>query len=259
MPSWRPSPWWRDSKKPASGKPGAVQHVQRAQIVLLSADRLPMLEIAKRIGVSRPMVWRWQQRYAEQGLDGLLRDKTWPPGTPPVPQAKVHAVVERTLREPPGAVTHWTGRAMAKAMNLSLRTVQRIWAAYSRCQLLAGEKWSELDAENWFFTSGPSIVMLGWSSGTDRLLRSDRLRFSLFTVDFGLRQHGTLGMIARHQKTPILHQILERDGLLFLWPHGRGHLRLHVRADEECPAAGRRFNRAAREQSGKNSCQPRFS
>ncbi len=42
----------------------------------------------------------------------------------------VHAVVERTLREPPCAVTHWTGRAMAKAMNLSLRTVQRIWQAH---------------------------------------------------------------------------------------------------------------------------------
>jgi transposase len=80
-----------------------MKHVQRAQIVLLSADRLP--------GISRPMVWRWQQRFAEEGLDGLLRDKTRPPGTPPVPQAKVHAVVERTLREPPGAVTHWTGRA----------------------------------------------------------------------------------------------------------------------------------------------------
>jgi transposase len=107
-----------------------MKHVQRAQIVLLSADRLPVLEIAKRVGISRPMVWRWQQRFAEEGLDGLLRDKTRPPGTPPVPQAKVHAVVERTLREPPGAVTHWTGRAMASAMGLSLRTVQRIWAAH---------------------------------------------------------------------------------------------------------------------------------
>ena len=74
-----------------------------------------MLEIAKRVGISRPMVWRWQQRFAEEGIEGLLRDKTRPPGIPPVPQAKVHAVVERTLREPPGAVTHWTGRAMAKA------------------------------------------------------------------------------------------------------------------------------------------------
>jgi transposase len=107
-----------------------MKHVQRAQIVLLSADRLPVLEIAKRVGISRPMVWRWQQRFAEEGLDGLLRDKTRPPGTPPVPQAKVHAVVERTLRAPPGAVTHWTGRAMASAMGLSLRTVQRIWAAH---------------------------------------------------------------------------------------------------------------------------------
>ncbi len=107
-----------------------VKHVQRAQIVLLSTDRLPVLEIAKRVGISLPMVWRWQQRYAEEGLDGLLRDKTRPPGIPPTPQAKVHAVVERTLREPPGAVTHWTGRAMAKAMGLSLRTVQRIWAAH---------------------------------------------------------------------------------------------------------------------------------
>ena len=40
------------------------------------------------------------------------------------------AVVERTLRAPPGAVTHWTGRAMAEAMELSLRTIQRIWAAH---------------------------------------------------------------------------------------------------------------------------------
>lgn len=41
-----------------------------AIVVLLSADRLPVLEIARRIGVSRPMVWRWQQRYAEEGLEG---------------------------------------------------------------------------------------------------------------------------------------------------------------------------------------------
>ena len=107
-----------------------VKHVQRAQIVLLSADRLPVLEIANWVGISRPLVWRWQQRHAEEGLDGLLRDKTRPPGILPIPQAKVHAVVERTLRESPGAVTHWTGRAMAKAMSLSLRTIQRIWAAH---------------------------------------------------------------------------------------------------------------------------------
>ena len=41
------------------------KHVQRAQIVLLSADRLAVAEVARRVGVSRPAVWRWQCRFAE--------------------------------------------------------------------------------------------------------------------------------------------------------------------------------------------------
>ena len=58
------------------------KHVQRAQIVLLSADRLAVAEVARRVGVSRPAVWRWQRRFAEAGATGLLRDKTRRPGTP---------------------------------------------------------------------------------------------------------------------------------------------------------------------------------
>ena len=108
-----------------------VKHVLRARIVLLSDARLPVAEVARRAGVSRPMVWRWQQRFAEQGLDGLLRDKTRRPGKPATPQPEVQAVLERTLTgEPPGVTTHWTGRAMAAACGLSLRSVQRIWAAH---------------------------------------------------------------------------------------------------------------------------------
>ena len=56
-----------------------LKHVQRSRIVLFSADRLPVIEVARRAGVSRPAVWRWQRRYAEAGLEGLLRDKTRPP------------------------------------------------------------------------------------------------------------------------------------------------------------------------------------
>src|SRR3712207_2097269 len=37
---------------------------------------------------------------------------------------------ELTLGEPPGEATHWTGRMMAKAAGISLRSVQRIWAAH---------------------------------------------------------------------------------------------------------------------------------
>ena len=89
-----------------------------------------MLQVAQRASVSRPAVWRWQKRYAEAGVDGLLRDRTRPPGRKPVPPATVAQVVAMTCSEPPGEATHWTGRAMAKAVGLSLRTIQRIWEAH---------------------------------------------------------------------------------------------------------------------------------
>jgi hypothetical protein len=78
----------------------------------------------------RPAVWRWQRRFAEAGVDGLLRDKTRKSGKLRTPDATVREVVALTCGEPPGEATHWTGRAMAEASGLSLRTVQRIWAAH---------------------------------------------------------------------------------------------------------------------------------
>jgi hypothetical protein len=49
------------------------KHVQRAQIVLLSAARLGVAEVARQARVSRPAVSRWQRRFAEQGVSRLLR------------------------------------------------------------------------------------------------------------------------------------------------------------------------------------------
>jgi transposase len=59
-------------------------HIERARIVLASADRQSAQRVAQSIGVSRPTVWRWQQRFAESGVEGLLRDKTRKPGKPPI-------------------------------------------------------------------------------------------------------------------------------------------------------------------------------
>src|SRR3954471_5518097 len=104
--------------------------VARARIILHSTERLDVAAVARQAGVSRPAVWRWQLRYAEAGVDGLLRDKTREPGKSRTPDATVREVVALTCGEPPGEATHWTGRAMAEAAGLSLRTVQRIWAAH---------------------------------------------------------------------------------------------------------------------------------
>jgi hypothetical protein len=72
------------------------KHVARARIVLLSADRLDVAAIARTAGISRPAVWRWQRRYAEAGVEGLLRDKTRKPGKAPLGYAVAHRVVALT-------------------------------------------------------------------------------------------------------------------------------------------------------------------
>ncbi len=53
-----------------------------------------------------------------EGVDGLLRDKTRPPGTAPVAEERVKEVVRLTLAPPPHEATHWTGKAMAKLSGL---------------------------------------------------------------------------------------------------------------------------------------------
>jgi len=51
----------------------------------------------------------------EEGVDGLLRDKTRPPGIAPLDRATVERVVAVTLKPPPHEATHRTGRAMASS------------------------------------------------------------------------------------------------------------------------------------------------
>jgi len=106
------------------------KHVWRARIILATAEGCGTAEIMRRAGVSKPCVWRWQERFMREGVAGLLREKTRKPGMPPLPAALIERVVALTLTDPPGAATHWTGRAMAAATGVSLRSVQRIWAAH---------------------------------------------------------------------------------------------------------------------------------
>jgi transposase-like protein len=79
----------------------AQKHVARARIILGSADRLSVAEVARRAGVGRPAVWRWQRRFAEAGIDGLLRDATRKPGKAPL--AEPPRVLRRRIRLAPYA------------------------------------------------------------------------------------------------------------------------------------------------------------
>src|SRR5262245_47020798 len=102
--------------------------VWRAKIVLATADRLGTNAIMQRTGKSKPCVWRWQERYIAEGVDGLMRDKTRPPGKKPLSAAVKRKVLAKTASEAPPNATHWSVRSMATAMGISHTSVQRIWA-----------------------------------------------------------------------------------------------------------------------------------
>ena len=85
------------------------------------------MEIMRRTGTSKPTVWRWQARYLEAGVDGLLRDKSRPPGRPPLASAIKMLVLTKTMRETPANATHWSVRSMARAVGISYTSVQNIW------------------------------------------------------------------------------------------------------------------------------------
>lgn len=106
------------------------KHVWRAEIVLLTANGAGTVEIMRRTGKSKTCVWRWQERFAEEGVDGLLRDKTRPSRIPPLGQEVAARVVARTLEPPPGETTHWTAAMMAGEFGISASSVHRIWRAH---------------------------------------------------------------------------------------------------------------------------------
>ena len=104
----------------------ASKHVWRANIVLATADGLGTNAIMRLTSKSKPCVWRWQERYIETGVDGLLRDKTHRSRKKPL-SAEVKLKVLTTTMQPPPNATHWSTRSMAKAVGISHSSVQRIW------------------------------------------------------------------------------------------------------------------------------------
>src|ERR1700688_2644190 len=83
------------------------KHVWRAAIVLLSADVIGTNEIMRQVGTSKTCVWRWQERFAQEGVAGLLRDKTRPSRIAPLGPDMAERVVALTSSPPPGERTHW--------------------------------------------------------------------------------------------------------------------------------------------------------
>ncbi|GGB54857.1 hypothetical protein GCM10011505_39830 [Tistrella bauzanensis] len=120
------------------------KHVWRARIVLLSGEDLGTSAIMAATATSKTCVWRWQERFMHEGVDGLLRDRSRPPGKAPVPPERVAEIIRLTQAPPPHEATHWTLGAMAKVAGIAASTAQGIWKAHG----LSPHRWRQFKLSN---------------------------------------------------------------------------------------------------------------
>src|ERR1700686_392748 len=75
----------------------AQKIAKRARIVLMTADGHGVVAIMREVGVSKTTVWRWQDYFAEAGVDGLIKGRSKPPGRKPL-SAAMKLKVEHGLK-----------------------------------------------------------------------------------------------------------------------------------------------------------------
>jgi hypothetical protein len=123
---------------------GPQRHVWRPRTVLLSDDGFGTAAIMRETGKPKTCVWRWQERFMHERVEGLLRDETRPPCKAPVAPDRVAWIVRQTQRPPPREATHWTLRAIPKAAGIIPSTIQGIWKGYGLCP----HRWRHLNLSN---------------------------------------------------------------------------------------------------------------
>jgi transposase len=114
----------------ARGRRVPYRLVIRSRIVLRAAAGYSNREIARQLRVSPLTVACWLSRFRLLGLSGIRTDAPRIPSVPRVNEAKVHEVLDRTVREVPPRGGTWSTREMARATGLSHSKVRRIWHAH---------------------------------------------------------------------------------------------------------------------------------
>jgi transposase len=112
------------------GRTVAVRVVERARIILLAAGGKQNQEIAKICRTSRRTVGVWRRRFAETGIDGILKDAPRSRRRRILSEEVIQEIVRKTTQETPSARTHWSTRSLAKAMGLSPSTIGRVWRSH---------------------------------------------------------------------------------------------------------------------------------
>ena len=114
----------------SKARSSSIRVRERSAMILLAAEGVENQEIARRLKQDPGKVGRWRQRYAGQGLAGILKDKTRPGRIKPIPAARRSLLVKMTVGTKPAGATHWSRESMARAVGVSPSTVGRVWAAH---------------------------------------------------------------------------------------------------------------------------------
>ena len=107
---------------------GTPQQVAlRCRIVLAAATGKAGVAIGQQLGVSRPTVKLWCERFVETGPEGLWEIAAGRGRKPTYSSRKIKAIVQATLSTKPQGMTQWSCRQMAQAQGVSKSTVSNIW------------------------------------------------------------------------------------------------------------------------------------
>jgi len=101
------------------------RYVERAMIILYSADRKSLDQIVELTGKSRPVINKWRQRFRKHRLEGL---KDAPRSGKPktiTPEQKA-LVIEKACSKPKGGYTNWSQNRIAKEVGISQSKVFQI-------------------------------------------------------------------------------------------------------------------------------------
>jgi transposase len=101
----------------------------RSRIILACSAGAESKAVAAHLAVAKQTVSKWRGRFLQFRLDGLVDAPR--SGTPrTIDDARVDAVIAKTLEAQPMNATHWSTRTMAKQAKLSQSAVSRIWRAF---------------------------------------------------------------------------------------------------------------------------------
>jgi transposase len=103
---------------------------ERAKIVLASSQGRSGSAICKEVGVSRPTVTQWLDRYEVEGLEALLHDRERSGRPREITPDDEAEIVRKTLEDRPSNATHWSCRLMAAEAGVHPTTISRIWRAH---------------------------------------------------------------------------------------------------------------------------------